>query len=260
MTNPYSDLPYAKNWLQNRFLTYQKYNISPDGCHRQPVIALTNKPAQICVAVVARCQIIVEVWKRVAWINFIGSGSPVDRAWAYLVLCWMGRNGAAGTKRINYQFTMRYTANGGDSATRWHQVVESIPAWHDRLAKVVISNRCGIKLAEKIDDVPGVAIYADPPYLSEGDAYAHTFADGGMFGDDHKRLAEILCDKKHCRIVVSYYDSPRLKELYPGWTKVDCTMQKMLAVQNKRGAVRSNAPEVLLINGPSFTTAELGAA
>src|SRR5689334_3820563 len=102
----------------------------------------------------------------------------IDRAYAYLTLSWMGRNGAAGTARLNYQFTLRYTANGGDSATRWKQVCDSIPAWHDRLRGVVVSRRDGVALAEKIDDTPGVAIYADPPYIEEGDAYEHSFATG----------------------------------------------------------------------------------
>jgi DNA adenine methylase len=150
------------------------------------------------------------------------SDAHVDRAYRYLVLSWMGRNGAAGTARINYQFTMRYTNNGGDSATRWIQVADSIPLWHDRLRGVVISRRDGIDLLEKIDDAPGTIIYLDPPYLNEGDAYEHTFSSGagGMFGgDDHARTAEAARRFKHTRVIVSYYDSPRLDVLYPGWTK-----------------------------------------
>lgn len=182
------------------------------------------------------------------------SDLQLNRAFAYLALCWMGRNGAAGTARINYQFTLRYTNNGGDSATRWKQVGESIPAWHDRLRGVVISRRDGIALVEKIDDAPQTVIYCDPPYLEEGDAYEHSFsAGGGMFGDDHLRLAELLREKKHARVVVSYYDHSRLSELYPGWTVVRATMNKALAAQNKRGVSRTTAPEILLINGQSYT-------
>lgn len=181
--------------------------------------------------------------------------AQISRAFAYLALSWMGRNGAAGTERINYQFTLRYTNNGGDSATRWREASESIPEWHERLRGVVISRRDGIALAERIEDAPGAAIYADPPYIGEGDAYQHKFSrsESGMFGgDDHARLAEILVAKKNTRCVVSYYDHPRLKDLYPGWTVVRCDMNKALAAQNKRGAVRAKAPEVLIINGPSL--------
>jgi DNA adenine methylase len=180
------------------------------------------------------------------------SDASLRRAFAYLVLSWMGRNGAAGTERISYQFTLRYTNKGGDSATRWRQVSESIPAWHERLRGVVISRRCGIELAEKIDDAPGTVIYCDPPYLDEGDAYLHKFSAAGMFGDDHLRLAEALRAKKHARVIVSYYDHPRLADLYPGWTVRKLTVGKALAAQNKRGANREQAPEVLLINGRAF--------
>ncbi len=181
--------------------------------------------------------------------------AQLKRAFSYLVLSWMGRNGAAGTERINYQFTIRYTNNGGDSATRWRQVGESIPSWHERLRGVVISRRCGISLAEKIDDAPGTVIYCDPPYLAEGDAYEHKFEASGMFGDDHLRLSEALRAKKNARVIVSYYDHPRLLELYPGWTVRRITMNKALSAQNKRGVNREVAPEVLLINGPSYAEA-----
>lgn len=179
----------------------------------------------------------------------------VDRAYAYLVLSWMGRNGAAGTARLNYQFTLRYTNNGGDSATRWAKVVQSIPLWHERLVGVVITRRDGIELLDKVDDADGTAIYLDPPYLAEGDAYEHTFhsGGGGIFDarDDHARLAEAARRFQKARVVVSYYADPRLAELYLGWTVVEQTMTKALAAQNKRGANRAEAPEVLLINGPS---------
>jgi DNA adenine methylase len=179
----------------------------------------------------------------------------VHRAYCYLALSWMGRNGAAGTARINYQFTMRYTNNGGDSATRWQQVAESIPEWHRRLVGVVISRKDGIELLSKIEDAPGTVIYLDPPYFSEGGAYEHTFSStgGGMFGgDDHAMLAEEAARFKQARVIVSYYDHPRIDHLYPGWTKRRIDARKMLAAQNKRGANRAEAPEVLIINGPSY--------
>lgn len=178
----------------------------------------------------------------------------VDRAYEYLVLSWMGRNGAAGTARINYQFTLRYTNNGGDSATRWLQVTDSIPEWHRRLCGVVICCRDGITLLNKIDDAPGAAIYLDPPYFDEGSAYEHAFGSGGgIFGvDDHQRLAEAARRFKHTRIVISYYENPRINELYPGWTVRQVTMNKALAAQNKRGVCREVAHEVLIINGESY--------
>ncbi len=56
----------------------------------------------------------------------------------------------------------------------------------------------------------------------------------------------------NARVVVSYYEHPRLAGLYSGWTKRNCTVMKVLHLQNKRGAERADAPEVLLMNGPSL--------
>lgn len=183
-------------------------------------------------------------------------GDDLKRAWAYLIVSWMGRNGQAGTP-TGSKFTTRYTGNGGDSATRWANVTASMPAWHERLIGVDILQRDGVELIQKFEDAAGVAIYCDPPYLDEGDAYEHTFAGdgsgGGMFGDDdddHGRLAAALNAKKHSRVVVSYYDHPRLATLYPAdrWDKHVIPVTKALAAQNRRGANRVKADEVLLVN------------
>ena len=73
-----------------------------------------------------------------------------------------------------------------------------------------------------------------------------------MFGDDHERLAEILSAYKKARVIVSYYDHPRIREIYRGWTFVDHTRQKQLHSMNGRGQRKQDANEVLIINGPSY--------
>ena len=117
----------------------------------------------------------------------------------------------------------------------------------------------------RISDEDGVVIYADPPYLHSsrsGDnngGYLHDFVEsgGGLYDqDDHERLAGELLRFKRARVVVSYYDHPRLADLYPGWTRIDKSRQKVLQVANQRGANRKEAPEVLLMNGPSYTDEE----
>jgi len=188
-----------------------------------------------------------------------GSATPIDWAYHYFVASWMGRNGVSGTARSNYQFTMRWTASGGSGPVRFAAAVDSLPEWHARLRNVCILCRDGFGSLEKVEDEKGLAIYCDPPYLLEtrsdksglgreaGSArYLHEFTEA-----DHVRLADVLRGFKRARIVVSYYASPRLAELYPGWTQVDCSRQKHLAVQNKRGSKRTEAPEVLIVNGPA---------
>lgn len=196
----------------------------------------------------------------------------VDRAFWYFLACWMGRNGTAGTERQDYQLAVRWTKGGGSPTVRFRNATESIPAWHNRLRNVVILRRDAFEIIDRFEDCNGTAIYVDSPYAAEtrgdmgksgaGARYLHEFVHAaeaaGLFEhgsatkDDHTRLAEALRAYKHARIVVSYYDCPRIRELYDGWTFVDCAMNKQLHAQNGRGARKKLAPEVLIINGPEY--------
>lgn len=181
--------------------------------------------------------------------------NDLERAYQYFVASWVSRNGCSGTRRSNYQIASRWTVPGGSGPVRFRSAVESIPDWHDRLRNVVILQRDAFGLLAKQEDEAGHAIYADPPYLLDtrsksgnSGLYQHEFGD-----EDHKRLSEALGRFRKTRVVVSYYANPRLRELYPGWTVIDCTITKKLSNQNKRGTGRQgNAPEVLLVNGPEY--------
>lgn len=173
----------------------------------------------------------------------------VDRAVNWFAAMWIGRNGVAGTKGYNFGYSVRYTKNGGHSAKRFDSAVASIPAWRRRMRNANILSTDGLSLCGLIEDSTGVVIYADPPYLVKGAKYLHDFDWLA-----HRRLAETLNRFQKTRVVVSYYAHPDLAAMYPGWTVVDCTMTKSLVSQNKRDANNNTvAPEVLLINGPSYT-------
>jgi DNA adenine methylase len=195
----------------------------------------------------------------------------IERAYWYFLASWMGRNGTAGTERLDYQIAVRWTKNGGSPTVRFRNAAESVPAWHRRLQNVVILRRDAFQIIDRFEDDPSTAIYVDPPYAAEtrsnvsddvqtkgggGGRYLHEFshAGGALFGarDDHARLAEVLRGYKHARIVVSSYECERYRELYKGWTFLDKTRQKHLHAQNGRGARPKDAPEVLIINGPSL--------
>jgi DNA adenine methylase len=178
--------------------------------------------------------------------------SQMERAYWYFLASWMGRNGVSGMDRIEYQLAVRWTAGGGTPTKRWLSAIESIPAWHRRLQNVVILNRDALTFIDRFEDKPHTAIYVDPPYVRgsrEHGNYKHDFDAGSpMFGDAHGQLVDLLNGYKHARIVVSYYDCPRIRELYAGWTFIDCTMNKNLHAQNGRGARKKEAPEVLIVN------------
>lgn len=183
----------------------------------------------------------------------------VNRAYWYFLASWMMRNGVAGTQRLEYQIAVRWTKSGGSPTVRFRNAVDSLPAWHVRLKNVVILNRNAFEILDRFEDVTGTAIYADPPYLSDsrigygrhggGSKYLHEFDHGGgLFEDCHSKLAEILRGYRKARIVVSYYDCPRVRELYEGWTFHEHTRQKHLHAQNKRGSAHKDAPELLITN------------
>lgn len=177
----------------------------------------------------------------------------LDWAFHYFIASWMGRNGTAGMERLSYQIATRWTKGGGSGPLRFKNAVDSIPQWCERLRNVHIMRRDLFEVLPKIEDGPRVAIYADPPYFEDtitnkDKGYLHKFDMAA-----HEKLAQELQRFKQARVVVSYYYHDRLAELYPGWEMVDCKRQKHLAVQNKRGMGRTEAPEVLLLNGPIYT-------
>lgn len=181
--------------------------------------------------------------------GWIAAGEmDIDRAYDYFLTSWLGRNGVAGTSSYNQGFCRRFTNNGGHAATRFTSAVESIPAWRNRLRDVTILNDDAFELLPRIEDAESVVIYADPPYVVKGAKYIHDLA-----GEDHARLADALKRFKMARVVVSYYDHQLLDELYAGWTKRHLHATKAMVNQGMRdsgGAVK--APEILLINGPSY--------
>lgn len=197
------------------------------------------------------------------WLNGWDDGrrSPdtanLDWAYHYFVASWMGRNGVAGTDRVNYQIATRWTQGGGSGPLRFRNAADSIPAWCERLRNVHILRRDVFKVLAGIEDAAGVAIYCDPPYLPETmsgkSRYVHDFTT-----EQHAELAQALRRFKKARVVVSYYSSPKLVGLYPGWAWIDCSRHKHLHVQNKRGMGRKECPEVLLVNGEPFAATQGG--
>jgi len=174
-------------------------------------------------------------------------GGPADfgRAFDFMLVSWQGPSGLTGTTR-KPRFAVRNTTSGGTVVARWRSIAESIPEWHERLRNVEFRDRDAFSLAGCLPDEEGAVIYADPPYLSDTRTpgkYAFDFTP-----EDHVRLAEALGRFREAKVVVSYYDSDRLAELYPGWKKIFLTAPRKLG--HVTGGERQSvaAPEVLLTN------------
>ena len=171
----------------------------------------------------------------------------VERALEFFTYSWLGRNGTVGsTAGVN--FCTRYTANGGSPAKRFRSAVDSIPFWRDRLRDAVITNLDAFVELPKMDDADSTVIYCDPPYFEKGQDYLHDFAK-----PDHDWLAEILSGFRRATVVVSYYDHPEVRRLYPPdhWEFHAVPIAKSLVKAGQRGGGENpTAPEVLIVNRP----------
>lgn len=171
----------------------------------------------------------------------------IDRAFAYFVSSWQGMNGVAGMAKAAGKFARRFSSTGGDPATRWAAAVRSIPAWRRRLEGVTVLQSDAIELAGKIEDRDGTAVYSDSPYFSKSGKYLHDFTP-----DDHIRLAASLNRFSRTRVVVSYYHSPEIPDLYPAarWRCIEVKSGKSMSNCSTRDGESGPvpAPEILLIN------------
>jgi site-specific DNA-adenine methylase len=163
---------------------------------------------------------------------------------AYFTCCWMGRSAKAGTDdEFKGGLPVRWSATGGDSNTRYRSAIESLEAWGE------IMRRCNFVVQDvfeflfNVKDLEGHGLYLDPPFPGPGDAYKHKFTE-----DKHRKLAARLASFENTRVVCRFYDVPLIRELYPEpkWTW-----------RRLKGRKQSNeeAPEVLVINGPSYAEA-----
>ena len=193
-------------------------------------------------------EILQESRQRLQGMNPPNETAPdVYRAAAYLIISWLGMNGIAGTEGCEFRgaFAVRWNNNGGNSATRWRSVTESIPDWHHRLRNVQIIRRDGFAVLESIKDADGAVIYVDPPYITKSAKYLYDFNS-----DDHTRLSQLLNTRfKKARVVVSYYAHEQLVEYYQPhlWSMIDCTSDKKMTHTTDKKE-KSESPEVLLVN------------
>ena len=190
-------------------------------------------------------------WMRMVAPCTIADKPDARRAYHFFVVSWCGRNGVAGTPDYSRHFCARFTHGGGNPAVRYANAIASIPAWRRRLRRVAVYRMDAFDHIGRIADEQGTVVYVDPPYFKKGFRYVHDFADA-----DHERLAGALARFGKARVVVSYYEHPRLDALYSGWTRRSLKCLKNLGLASGRGSRASDAPETLLVNGPSLLPAE----
>jgi DNA adenine methylase len=162
---------------------------------------------------------------------------------SYFAAVWMGRSARAGmASELTGGSCVRWTGNGGSSATRYRSAVGSLRAWRAILQRCDFVVMDAFDFLAKTKDEPRHGIYLDPPFPGPGDSYKHKFSV-----DDQRRLAAKLSTYKQARVVCRFYDHPLIRELYPegkSWT------WRRLSGRDQTN--NDEKPEVLIINGPSY--------
>ena len=133
--------------------------------------------------------------------------------------------------------------SSGGACKSLKNVPEKIDAIHKRLDKVMIENRDFEKLIKQYD-FENAFFYCDPPY-SKGCGYEVTSTEDF----DHERLREILGNIKG-RFLLSYDDSPKIRELYKGFEMI--AIERQNGINNRQGDNRLNKvfKELLIANYP----------
>ena len=118
---------------------------------------------------------------------------------------------------------------------------ERIAPVHNRLKTVIIENLDWRACLDRYDR-PNTVMYIDPPYPDNGANYFHNMRDW----KEHRELAERL-RKTECKWILSSYDIPEMRELYPENYVVAVQMASGMKAR-KNGSERVINKEVLITN------------
>lgn len=167
----------------------------------------------------------------------------LDEKWAvnYFITCWMTRAGSSGTDaEFTAGISTRWSASGGDSNVRFRSATAALLSWGQVMRRCNFTCLDFREFLDHCHNKAGHGVYCDPPFPGPGDKYTHNLGPHG-----HDELAERLRLFISARVVIRYYDVPMIRELYPEpqWTWRHLTGRKQ---------TNDAAPEVLIINGPSY--------
>lgn len=166
-------------------------------------------------------------------------------AYHYFCCCWMGRSHKSGIDdEFNGGVSIRWNGNGGDSNTRYRSAIRSLVRWQQVMRRCNFSVMDCFEFLARCEDAPRHGIYCDPPFPEVGDRYRHQFTEA-----NHRRLAVTLSHFKETRVVCRFYRHELIEELYP-----ECNWTWRRLVGRKQS--NAEAPEVLVINGPSKAVAD----
>jgi DNA adenine methylase len=173
---------------------------------------------------------------------------PVERARRAIMRSFMGFGSDSVTRLARTGFRSNSNRSGTTPAHDWATWPDQIPAFHHRLAGVVIENRDALEVMAS-QDSPETLHYVDPPYVHSTRSivkakhgYRHEMDDLA-----HARLLDFLGGLKGM-VLLSGYEHPMYAAL--GWRRE--ALQTFTFRAENRGSSRE---EILLLN-PAASSAQ----
>ena len=118
----------------------------------------------------------------------------------------------------SYTTTRARGGMAGD-VNAWWTAIDGLPATIERLRRVQIICQSAFDAIPRFDHSEAL-IYCDPPYVhSTRGEQSRRIYHSEMSDQDHKRLADLLCQCKGS-VVLSGYDSSLYRNAYSGWRMV----------------------------------------
>lgn len=162
-------------------------------------------------------------------------------AYHYFISGWMGRSHKAGIDdEFNGGLSIRWNANGGDSAVRYWNALRGLAEWGRIFRRCTFDCGDAFEFIARVEDADRHGLYVDPPFPGPGKRYKHNCGKGGAEQLAwHKRLFDSLSRFTKTCVVVRFYDHPMIRDLYLDWTW-----------RELQGRTQANkaADEVLLLN------------
>jgi DNA adenine methylase len=165
--------------------------------------------------------------------------NDVQRAHRFYYLIMAGWGGELDYPR--FQTSITDGGHGNRLIGALKHLRQKVEPVHERLRTVIIENLDWQDCVDRYDR-PGVVMYIDPPYPGNKANYAHNMRRW----DTHYLLAERL-HKSKCQWILSSYDIPQVRELYPDCSIISVESSSGMNVK-KNDASRVINREVLIIN------------
>lgn len=147
----------------------------------------------------------------------------IDRAHKMIARSFMGFGSAAMTRLHITGFRANANRSGTLPAHDWATWPYHIKAFTERLRGVVIENKDAIEVMKTYDTFETLH-YVDPPYVQSTRSSVRSYNKNrrhfyrfDMTDEQHVQLAECLKTLKGM-VVLSGYDCPQYRELYPDWS------------------------------------------